>query len=58
MNTTKYKDTPTKDFWIIWGDAWNSAEAARKKGQWAKYEKFYKIFSEAKQELRYIRHLY
>ena len=55
---TKYKDTPTKTLWTIWKDAWETAQEARKKGQWWKYEKHYKVFSEAKQELRYVRNLY
>jgi hypothetical protein len=55
---TKYTDTPTETLWKIWRDAWNTAEEARKKGQWSKYEKHYWIFSEAKQELRYVRKLY
>ena len=58
MQKTKYTNTPTKELWTIWRNAWNEAEKARREGNYTKYEKHYWVFSEAKQELRYVRNLY
>lgn len=55
---TKYAETPEKELYWINTRSYEDYKKAHREGKWSKVEKYWKIFSESKYELRYVRKLY
>ena len=55
---TDYSKKTNKELWVIWSDSYEEYIKANKEGKFSKAEKAYKVFSKAKNELRYVRNLY